>query len=151
MYGSKQAPRQWTMKILEATLKFGFKQSEYDHSLFLKRTKSDLTVILVYIDDLLVNDSNLKLIQDTKEALSQAFKMKNQGELRYFLGIKFARSSSRILMHQRKSILELISETRLSVANAISISLEINIRLTTKEINDHLNNSNKSIMILKQI
>lgn len=85
--------------ILEYILKFWFKQSEYDHSLFPKRTESDLTVILVYDDDIVISGSNLKLIEDTKETLSQTFKMKDLRELRYFLDIEFARSSSGILIH----------------------------------------------------
>lgn len=43
--------------------------------------------------------------------LSQTFKMKDLGELRYFLGIEFARSSKGIIMHQRKYAVALIFET----------------------------------------
>lgn len=88
----------------------GFSQSQYDHSLFVKRTTEGVTIVLVYIDDMLITGDTLKLIEDTKEKLQEAFKKKDLGELKYFLGIEFARSEKGILMHQRKYILELISE-----------------------------------------
>lgn len=56
--------------------------------------------MLVYVDDILITGSNLKLIQETKEALKMAFKMKELGELKYFLGIEFTRFKESILMHQ---------------------------------------------------
>ncbi|XP_070009211.1 uncharacterized mitochondrial protein AtMg00820-like [Nicotiana sylvestris] len=64
-----QSPRQWNSKLTEALLKFPFKQSPFDHSLFVKKTDSGNIVVLVYVDDMLLAGDNLKLIQDTKEAL----------------------------------------------------------------------------------
>lgn len=55
-----------------------------------------------------ITRSSLKLIQDTKRALQQAFKMKDLGELKYFLRIEFTISNVGILMLQRKYALELI-------------------------------------------
>lgn len=49
----------------------------------------------------------MELIEEAKRALQLSFKMKDLGELKYFLGIEFARSSQGILMHQRKYTMEL--------------------------------------------
>lgn len=35
LYDLKRAPRQWNTKITKALMKFGFKQSGYDHYLFI--------------------------------------------------------------------------------------------------------------------
>ncbi|XP_055831031.1 secreted RxLR effector protein 161-like [Solanum dulcamara] len=59
---------------------------------------------------MLITGSSLKLIEDTKQALQRAFKMKDLGELKYFLGIEFSRTTEGILMHQMKYTLELIAE-----------------------------------------
>uniref|UniRef100_A0A3Q7GRY4 CCHC-type domain-containing protein n=1 Tax=Solanum lycopersicum TaxID=4081 RepID=A0A3Q7GRY4_SOLLC len=60
------------------------------------------------------NDSNM--IHETKAALQHVFKIKDLGELRYFLGLEFARSDSGILIHQRKYTLELLADMGLSGA-----------------------------------
>ncbi|XP_019263194.1 PREDICTED: uncharacterized protein LOC109240957 [Nicotiana attenuata] len=138
LYGLKQAPRQWNAKLTEALLRFQFVQSKYDHSLFSKKTDRGTTVVLIYVDDMLITGDNLELIQDTKTALQNAFKIKDLGELKYFLGIEFARSEKGILMHQRKYALELISELGLSAAKLIETPMDCNSKLTTKEYDEHL-------------
>lgn len=76
-------------------------------------------VILVYVDDLLVTRSNIKSIKETKLELQRIFKMKDLGDLRYFLGIEFAKSDKGILMLQRKYSLELISELRIGATKSV--------------------------------
>ena len=62
----------------------------------------------MYVDDLLITGSDMRLIQETKKNLQTKFKIKDLGELRFFLGIEYARNSEGILMHQRQYAIELI-------------------------------------------
>ncbi|XP_019237864.1 PREDICTED: uncharacterized protein LOC109218007 [Nicotiana attenuata] len=55
-------------------------------------------IVIVPTDDMLVTGDSLKLIEETKTHLQQSFKMKDLGELEYFLGIEFARSKRGILI-----------------------------------------------------
>lgn len=98
LYGLKQAPRQWNKKLTKSLLQMGFQQSHFDYSLFTKKADSDLIVILVYIDDLLITGNNPSLLSQTREGLLNQFKMKDLGELKFFLGIEFARFSEGIMM-----------------------------------------------------
>nr|XP_016486015.1 PREDICTED: uncharacterized mitochondrial protein AtMg00810-like [Nicotiana tabacum] len=59
--------------------------------------------------------------------------MKDLGELKFFLGIKFERSNKGILMSQRKYALELIFETGLSGAKLVSTPMELYQKLSTIE------------------
>uniref|UniRef100_A0A3Q7JBE5 Retrotransposon Copia-like N-terminal domain-containing protein n=1 Tax=Solanum lycopersicum TaxID=4081 RepID=A0A3Q7JBE5_SOLLC len=69
----------------------------------------------------------------TKGILKDNFKIKELGDLRYFLGIEFARNDTGILMHQRKYCFELISDMGLSSSRPVGASFEINHKLTTAE------------------
>ncbi|XP_049405253.1 uncharacterized mitochondrial protein AtMg00810-like [Solanum stenotomum] len=51
-----------------------------------------MVLVLIYVDDMLITGSSLLLIEVTKDQLNQTFKMKDLGELMYFLGIEFAKS-----------------------------------------------------------
>lgn len=133
LYGLKPAPRQWNAKLSQTLLKFEFKQSEYDHSLFIKKTTKVMVLVLIYMDDMLITRSSLLLIEETKDQLKQFFKMKDLGELKYILGIEFSRSKQGILMHQRKYALELISETCLSETKPAGTPIDTNSKLTTKQ------------------
>ncbi|XP_075102891.1 uncharacterized protein LOC142177593 [Nicotiana tabacum] len=130
LYGLKEASRQWNAKLTEALLRNQFQQSQLDHSLFIKRTSEKVIIVLVYVDDMAIIGDNLKLIVETKTILQQTFKMKDLGDMKYFLGIEFTRSKKGVLMHQRKYVLELISEVGLSAAKPAITPLDTNIKLT---------------------
>ncbi|XP_055803494.1 uncharacterized mitochondrial protein AtMg00810-like [Solanum dulcamara] len=78
-----------------------------------------------------------KMILHTKEILQNKFKIKDLGDLRYFLGIEFARNNNGILMHQRKYCLELISDMGLSSSKPVGAPIELNQKLTTVEFHLH--------------
>lgn len=136
LYGLKQAPRQWNQKLKEALKNLSFTQSQHDHSLFTRKTYEGTTIILVYVDDILVTGSSLELIKETTEALQQVFKMKDLGELRYFLGIEFVRCEAGMVMHQRKYALQLIDEVGLSGAKPSGTPMDVNVKLTLKQYDD---------------
>lgn len=149
LYGLKQAPRQWNLKLTEALVDMGFSQSHYDYSLFTKNIGKDLLVILVYVDDLLVTGSSLHHIQQIREELQHRFRMKDLGELKYFLGIEFSRSKEGILMNQRKYALGLVSELGLAGCKPSSTPLEINHKLTSTVFDEFIGkNTNAEDLLL---
>ena len=64
--------------------------------------------------------------------------MKDLGELKFFLGIEFARSQKGIVMSQRKYALELISELGLSGTKPVNTPLETNLKLTSNDYDDFI-------------
>nr|XP_016476892.1 PREDICTED: uncharacterized protein LOC107798417 [Nicotiana tabacum] len=109
------------------------------HNAFLQgdlldeKINSELIVILVYVDDLLVTRSSLRHIQQVRKDLQERFKMKDLGELKYFLGIELSRSQEGIAMCQRKYALEVVSELGLASAQPTTTPLEFNYKLTSIE------------------
>ncbi|XP_015169426.1 uncharacterized mitochondrial protein AtMg00810-like [Solanum tuberosum] len=67
--------------------------------------------------------------------------MKDLGELKFFLGIDFSRSSRGILMTQKKYALELISESGLGGAKPAYTPLEMNQKLTSVKYDEHADNT----------
>ena len=62
-----------------------------------------MVVILVYVDDLLIIGDNESTIKEAKQVLHQQFKLKDLGELKYFLGIEVLRTAKEVILNQRKS------------------------------------------------
>ncbi|KAF3635295.1 Squalene synthase [Capsicum annuum] len=59
LYGLKQAPRAWYSKIEDHLIHCGFKRSENEATLYVKKAKGgDVFMISLYVDDLLVTESN---------------------------------------------------------------------------------------------
>nr|XP_016441060.1 PREDICTED: uncharacterized mitochondrial protein AtMg00810-like [Nicotiana tabacum] len=138
LYGLKQASRLWNIKLTEALLSAGFVQSHHDYSLFSLRKQDNLVIVLVYVDDLLITENSVQLIEHAKAILHRQFRVKDLGELKYFLGIEVLRSKTGILLNQKKYILELISELGLSGAKPASTPLEANVKLTPAEYDQQM-------------
>ena len=87
LYGLKQASRQWFTKLKDTLLSLGYIQSKNDYSLFLNKTTTNITIIAVYVDDILLTGSDSLEIQNVKHRLNQKFGIKDLGHLHYFLGL----------------------------------------------------------------
>uniref|UniRef100_A0A3Q7JBU3 Reverse transcriptase Ty1/copia-type domain-containing protein n=1 Tax=Solanum lycopersicum TaxID=4081 RepID=A0A3Q7JBU3_SOLLC len=67
--------------------------------------------------------------------------MKDLGELKFSLGIEFARSKKGIVMSQRKYALELVAEMGLSGTKPFIKPLETNLKLTSLDYDSIINNT----------
>ncbi|RVW61844.1 Retrovirus-related Pol polyprotein from transposon RE2 [Vitis vinifera] len=129
LYGLKQAPRCWFAKLVMALKGYGFLQSYSDYSLFTY-TKGNVQInVLVYVDDLIISGNDSAALKTFKAYLSDCFKMKDLGVLKYFLGIEVARSSAGLFLCQRKYTLDIVSEVGLLGAKSCGFSIEQNHRL----------------------
>ncbi|XP_075100701.1 secreted RxLR effector protein 161-like [Nicotiana tabacum] len=84
-----------------------------------------------------MNDQGL--ISEAKSMLQSNFKIKDLGELKFFLGIEIARSKKGILMNQRKFVVELITDLGLSGSKPVTTTMECNQRFTTVEYDQCVN------------
>ena len=56
--GLKQSPRAWFGRFTAAMTKFGYKQSNSDHTLFLKRQNNHITCLIIYVDDMIIAEDD---------------------------------------------------------------------------------------------
>ncbi|RVW25775.1 Retrovirus-related Pol polyprotein from transposon RE2 [Vitis vinifera] len=129
LYGLKQAPRCWFSKLVTALKGYGFLQSYSDYSLFTYTTGNVQINVLVYVDDLIISGNDSAALKTFKAYLSDCFKMKDLGVLKYFLGIEVARSSAGLFLCQRKYTLDIVSEAGLLGAKPCGFPIEQNHRL----------------------
>ncbi|XP_073219765.1 uncharacterized protein [Cicer arietinum] len=109
---------------------FGFCQSKSDYSLFTCSTHAGFTVILIYVDDLLIAGNNLTNIESMKSSLHSVFSIKDLGILKYFLGFEIARNTNGISLCQRKYSLDLLEETGLLGSKPCSTPMDANLKLS---------------------
>ena len=60
----------------------------------------------MYVDDIVITGSDSKGILSLKSFLHNQFHIKDLGMLKYFLGVEIMRSKQRILLSQRKYVLD---------------------------------------------
>jgi hypothetical protein len=87
IYGLKQASRQWFAKFSSALLEFGFIQSKANYTLFTRTLEGSFIALLVYVDDIIVASDNSAEVSKFIQLLNDRFKLKDLGQLKYFLGL----------------------------------------------------------------
>ncbi|GJU11379.1 retrotransposon protein, putative, ty1-copia subclass [Tanacetum coccineum] len=65
---------------------------------YLKASGSNVTFLILYVDDILIMGNHIPMLQDVKSYLGRCFAMKDLGEVAYILGIKIYRDRSQRLI-----------------------------------------------------
>nr|GEW45052.1 hypothetical protein [Tanacetum cinerariifolium] len=102
IYGLKQASRQWNKRFDDKIKKFGFTQNRDEPCVYLKASGSNITFLILYVDDILIMKNNIPMLQSVKSYLERCFAMKDLGEATYIIGIKIYKDRSRRIHMQEK-------------------------------------------------
>lgn len=62
MYGLKQPLRAWYKKFTYTLLKVAFLKSNYDASVFLRKTEIGVVILFMYVNDIIITSTDLVLI-----------------------------------------------------------------------------------------
>jgi Reverse transcriptase (RNA-dependent DNA polymerase) len=133
IYGLNQSLRAWYEKLSHFLLSCNFKTSWADTSFFTKYNENGITVVLVYVDDIIITGDSQSEIDSIKNHLKQKFDIKDLEKLKYFLGIEIAHSSKGLFISQRKYVLDLLKETDKLGCKPASTPVDINVKLNTED------------------
>ncbi|KAJ0806805.1 putative RNA-directed DNA polymerase [Helianthus annuus] len=95
IYGLKQASRQWYLKFDEVMKKQGFMKNQVDQCTYLKMSGSNFTILVLYVDDILLASNSLDMLHESKRLLSHNFDMKDLGDASYVIGIEIHRDRNK--------------------------------------------------------
>lgn len=91
LYGLKQAPRNWHRLIDRFVNVLGFKSSDADACVY---SRSDGTLLLLYVDDLVIFSKHESTLVALSKEFSDRFKMSDLGPVSLYLGIQVRRDAS---------------------------------------------------------
>ncbi|KAK8988379.1 hypothetical protein V6N11_061137 [Hibiscus sabdariffa] len=103
IYGLKQASRSWNLRFNDAIKEFGFIRNEDEPCEYKKFSRSIVSFLILYVDDILIIGNDVPTLQSIKTWLSSCFSMKDLGEAAYILGVKIYTDRSRRLLGLRQS------------------------------------------------
>ncbi|GJT39381.1 retrotransposon protein, putative, ty1-copia subclass [Tanacetum coccineum] len=135
IYGLKQASRQWNKRFDDEIKKFGFSQNADEPCVYLKASGSNVTFLILYVDDILIMDNSIPCLQDVKSYLGKCFAMKDLGEAAYILGIKIYRDRSRRLIGlcQSAYIEKILKRFHMENSKRGSIPMQDKLRLSKSQ------------------
>ncbi|GJV52838.1 putative ribonuclease H-like domain-containing protein [Tanacetum coccineum] len=65
-----------------------YKRGQIDKTLFIKRIKSDILLVQVYVDDIIFGSTKKELCTEFEKLMHKKFQMSSMGELTFFLGLQ---------------------------------------------------------------
>ena len=129
LYGLKQAPRAWFERFASVVTAAGFAPSAHDSALFVHTSPRGRTLLLLYVDDMIITGDDSEYIAFVKARLREQFLMTDLGPLRYFLGIEVSSTSDGFYISQEKYIQDLLARAALGDERTIETPMELHVQL----------------------
>ncbi|CCA76763.1 hypothetical protein PIIN_10750 [Serendipita indica DSM 11827] len=135
LYGIKQGPRIWSVKLHTVVSEIGFKRLESDHSVFIYERDSVKIIVPVHVDDLLLASKSSEAIQMVKDELKARFKIHDQGPTSFLLGVKLERDrqSHTISLSQPAYIEQILETYKMQDCNGADTPMAEKPLLSTKD------------------
>jgi len=92
---------------------------------FLKSNQLSFTNLLVYVDDIVLAGNDLTGIRHITQLLNNVFKIKDLGDLRFFMGFEVARSNKGINICQRKYTIDSLHDISMIGSKPVSTSSKV--------------------------
>ncbi|GKB92637.1 putative ribonuclease H-like domain-containing protein [Tanacetum coccineum] len=102
LYGLHQAPRAWYETLSSFLLENGFRRGTKDKTLFIKKNKSDIMLVQVYVDDIIFGSTTQSMCTEFEDCMHKRFQMSSMGELTFFLGLQVKQQPKGIFISQDK-------------------------------------------------
>ncbi|KAL0300194.1 UNVERIFIED_CONTAM: hypothetical protein Sangu_3134500 [Sesamum angustifolium] len=93
-----KCPSMASNKLPEVIRGYDFSKNEHDLCVYKKISGSSIAYLVLYVDDILLIENDVKMLGDIKAWLSTQFFMKDMGEASYILGINIYRDRSRRML-----------------------------------------------------
>jgi len=133
-YGLKQAPRAWNNKIDSYLLGLGFTKCKSEYGAYVQDVTYDITLICLYVDDLLVTGNIINNMKKFKQLMMKEFKMENLINLSYFLDMEFIRIEKGIIVHERMYNREVLKRFKMFESNPATSPVEANLKLDEAKV-----------------
>jgi hypothetical protein len=95
LYGLKQSSREWHSLVKDILIQLKFHQTRSDSCLFVRRLNFSVTIIAVYVDDIIIASSSKSEIKYIYDQFSSRFTTK-ETKLTYCLALNISRSVDKL-------------------------------------------------------
>ena len=139
LYGLKQSPRQWYAKIDDYLVNdLHFKSSIHDPCLYVKKTPTEISIIALYVDDLLIIGNSKVKIDQLKGEFKKRFEMKDIGPVKIMLGIEISRDrpNRRLFISQKDYITNILERFRMETSKLNVVPMDTSSLKTSKDVID---------------
>jgi len=138
LYGIKQGPHIWALKLHSVLLTIGFEWIDCDHLVYVYQHGDVQIMVPIHVDDLLLALNLKAAIQKVKAELALHFKIHDQGPTMSILGIKVEcdQAAHSISLSQPGYIQLILKQFGMSDCNPAQMPMDENQKLSTQMLPD---------------
>ncbi|GJV66530.1 retrovirus-related pol polyprotein from transposon TNT 1-94 [Tanacetum coccineum] len=81
-----------------------------DKTLFIKKKKSDIMLVQVYVDDIIFGSTKKSMCTEFEDCMHKRFQISSMGELTFFLGLQVKQQPDRIFISQDKYVADILKK-----------------------------------------
>ena len=132
LYGIKQGPRLWVLKLHSVLSSIGFCRIDCDYSVYVYWCGDMKVFMPIYVDDLLIASNSKDAVHKVKDELAVHFRLHDQGPATSILGVKIEcnRTSYSISLSQPGYIRSILEDFNMADCNPASMPMEEGLKLS---------------------
>lgn len=132
LYGLKQSGRLWYKELGMVLGSIGFKRLVSDPSIYVWDKDGSKVILPAFVDDLTIVSKSKALVQEVKDALARAFKIRDLGPISLLLGVHITRDRPNRTIHlsQRQYIVDVLENFGMQDCTGVQTPMVPNLRLT---------------------
>ncbi|GKD71878.1 retrovirus-related pol polyprotein from transposon TNT 1-94, partial [Tanacetum coccineum] len=119
LYGLKQAPKAWYETLSTFLIQNKFVRGRIDNTLFIYRSKGEVLLVQVYVDDIIFGSTSYKLCKQFEKLMTKKFEMSMMGELTYFLGLQIKHDDKGISICQEQYTKNLLKKYEITDSSSV--------------------------------
>lgn len=136
IYGLKQSPRCWQMRLKKILSKFNMSPTTSDPSLFIGDYEGVRVMMIIYVDDGIIASSNRTTLQNLLDNINKEIKLKIV-DSDIFVGFEIMRHSDSITLHQTSYIDKMLYKFNMRECKAASVPInDVNNLMLTSDNDD---------------
>ncbi|KAL0458358.1 UNVERIFIED_CONTAM: Copia protein [Sesamum latifolium] len=114
---------------------YDFIKNDFDTCVYKKVSGSSIVFLVLYVDDILLIENDVKMLGDTKASLSTQFFMKDLGEASYIIGIKIIRDRSKRMlgMTQNSYVEKVLKRFKMEHSKRGFLPMRYGVKLSKKQ------------------
>ena len=126
IYSLHQARRQWNIVFNTRTRKHGYTHLRSDPCIYVLHIGGELAIITVWVDDLLLFTTIIRLMECMKNDLHTEWEMTNLGKLAKIVGIEISCEQNSISISQKLYIKSILKCEGMERSNPVGMPLNPN-------------------------
>jgi hypothetical protein len=131
IYGLKQSGYEWNQQFNGKVVDFGYTRLRNDYCAYIHRDKDDISIIVLWVDDILAAANNRAMIERLVTNLKKHYTIKIMGEPTLMLGIHISRDRAKrtIRLSQTHYVKDMLQKYGMTNANGVSTPMDPNVNL----------------------